>query len=106
MIKIKKFIFTLLVALSIFTTTAYAEPKTKILKEGIYKQETFKSINADFRNISSTTMTIIVLVPGEYLRLYTDLRTNAVTSTKLIGKDDVIIVIGNGEVVFEYDTLE
>ena len=106
MIKIKKLIFTLLVALSIFTTTAYAEPKTKILKEGIYKQETFKNINADFRNISSTTMTVIVLVPGEYLRLYTDLSINAVTSTKVITKDDVIIIIGDGEVSFEYDTLE
>ena len=51
-------------------------------------------------------MTVIVLVPGEYLRLYTDLSVNAVTSTKVITKDDVIIVIGNGEVVFEYDTLE
>lgn len=90
----------------IITTKAYEEPITKILKEGIHKFDVRDDITAKFRNISSTDMTVIVLTPLKYLKLYTDLNINAKTSTKTITKEDVIIVVGSGEVVMEYNYLE
>lgn len=48
-------------------------------------------------------MTVIVVTPDKYLKLYTDLNPNAITSSKLITKNDYIIVIGANEVAIEYD---
>lgn len=104
--KIKKFIFTLLLAISLITTRAYADYKTQIFKEGIHKVEFTQNANAKFRNISSDNMTVIVLSPFKYLKLYTDLNINDITATKLITKEDVIVVIGSGEIVMEYDFVE
>lgn len=128
MINIKRFIFSIVLAMSLITTNVYAEqgmyqgkvelvddiittkayeePITKILKEGIHKFDVGDDITANFRNISSTDMTVIVLTPLKYLKLYTDLNINAKTSTKTITKEDVIIVVGSGEVVMEYNYLE
>lgn len=103
MIFIKKFIFSLLLVLSLITSTAYAEPKSKILTEGIYKSEFSKNTTARFRNISEIDMTVIVITPLKYLKLYTDLSIDAATSIKPIDTTDLIIVIGNGEVVMDYD---
>ena len=106
LIKIKKFIFTFLLAISLITTKTYADYKTQIFKEGIHRAEFPQDVNAKFRNISSDSMTVIVLAPLKYLKLYTDLNVNDITSTKLITKEDVIVVIGSGEVVMEYDFSE
>ena len=108
LIKIKKFIFTLLLAISLISTKVHADSKTQILKEGIHRSEISQNVNARFRfkNISSDSMTVIVLAPLKYLKLYTDLNVNDITSTKLITKEDVIVVIGSREVVMEYDFTE
>lgn len=106
LIKIKKFIFTLLLAISLITTKAHAETKTKVLKEGIHRSEISQKVNARFRNISPDNMTVIVLSPLKYLKLYTDLNLNDITATKLLTNEDVVLVIGPGEIVMEYDLVE
>jgi hypothetical protein len=51
-------------------------------------------------------MTVIVLSPLKYLKLYTDLNLNDITATKLLTNEDVVLVIGPGEIVMEYDLAE
>ena len=106
MIKIKKFIFTLLLAISLITTKVHADTKTQILKEGIHRSEILQNVNARFRNISSDSMTVIVVSPLKYLKLYTDLNINDITTTKLLTKEDVVVIIGPGEILVEYDFAE